>query len=290
MWILYSLFSGVVVAIFLLSSTRLSERHGVGYGKFVMATLVVSSVISLLFACFVNLDIPFQFAWRAILSGVVFGFSIVPFFTSFRYLNALSISVIVQMAPVLVLTQSWLFLEEEMTMPQVFGFLLVLCGSTIAAVRSGERRKESFLGFLLILCGITLASTSYPLMKYVTSELSKGEIFMLNRIGMALSTLLLLCLRPSRKRMFGLLELDKREQILYLGTLSLNALATLCMLLAIAAQPPGMNTSLAILVRLGMAQIVLFAIFFFTKKDENIMKKGIGAGIAIFGLAILALS
>ena len=87
-----------------------------------------------------------------------------------------------------------------------------------------------------------------------------------------------------------MLELDKKEQILYLGTSSLNALATLCVVLAIAAQPLGMNTSLATLARLGMAQIVLFAIFFFTKKDVNIMRKGIGAGIAISGLAILALS
>ena len=291
MWIAYALVSGCFLATFFWSSATLSERFGFGYGKFLMAAVPVSLVMMLVLAPFLRFDAELKMVLLAILPGIAFGLSSVPFFYSFKFLNALTISIFVQLVPVAVLIESWLFLGEGMSMQQLVAFIIILLGALVAAVESERhRRRDSFLGLALMVIGINLGALTYMLSKYfVRAGLEGIEVYFMNRMGMLISVVMLLCIGSERRRMLSLFATGRR-QLLYYGAFSASAIGVLLITLAIAAQPVGMNTSLANLVRQGTCQIVLFVVFFFTRRDVNILRKAVGASIVFAGLVLLALS
>ena len=211
MWIVYALVSGIFLAAFFYSSGMISERFGFGYGKFLMASVPVSLLMMVVLASFLRFETEFRTVCLAILPGIAFGIASVPFFYSFKFLNTLTLSIFVQLLPVAVLIESWLFLREEMSMQQLVSFVVILFGVLIAAVESEKkRRRDSFLGLALMIIGINLGAVTYILSKYLMRAGLEGiEVYFMNRVGMLITVAILLCIGSERKRWELQIKVDK---------------------------------------------------------------------------------
>jgi probable blue pigment (indigoidine) exporter len=290
MWIVFSIIGGLIYPVFVQGCSKLSK-----YGHESIRFLTSAALIGIVVAPMIVFKAWHGNAKTAILLsfvGLGYGFGGLFGFRAYRTLNALTISIVNQIMPVLVLVFSWLLLGSKMSALQLLAFAIVMTGTLIAVIEPQKKsRAQSMNGMLFAFGGIIISSLSWVLFNHVTTitKVSPFHVFIFIRIGLLINGLLLFAIPAFREEIFGLFKLGRKQFSYYLNE-SVGTVYGLMTVFAMVYLPDGTNPSLISLIVAAITQICLFAYFLLRKKEHYIKQKAIGAIIAFSGLLLLALN
>jgi len=286
MWIVFSVIAGMFLAPAYVLTKKLSNTYEKGYGRFIMTAGLASAPFALLGL----LSIGKPFGLVVVLGGMIYGYSISLFYRSMGMptVSAFVAATVVQLVPAVIAIMAWQLLDEPMTASELAAFGVMILGSLITAI-SKSNIKSSLKGLALLLLSVVLTSSYNVLLKYGRNEgaLSGWELFTLTRLGMCL-TVIGFFLTSGRRKLMSFFELRNNTKMLFVGNECMFMAFNWLFALAVAMQV-NKNVALASAIYFSANQTLLFLHSVARKKDTNIVRKSIGASLALAGLVYIAL-
>ena len=169
-WVLIATLSSVVYAAVSLTDKQILSKHKLDLYPFCLFAGSVNLLISLIIFLFLNIpSLQFIGIMKGISVGVLWGLAIWIMFSILKKREITRVELIFQSSPIFVIIMATLFLGENLSIPIIFSFVLMMFGSILASIEfnkqsSGLDKKDLlfllFSAFLVGVASIVLKSNS----------------------------------------------------------------------------------------------------------------------------------
>lgn len=234
-------------------------------------------------------------------AGIILLSGMLTVWASYLYFNAISqeqgssVIVLFQMMPIFTLVLSFLFLDEVITLPQLFGFILILGSAVVVSLEGGAGAFRLSKAFFLIVGVDVMISAANVLFKFVSGEYSFATLTAYSNWGLALGGLALYLAVPSIREAFN--HNLRTVPRLTIGLVFLNesmfVVGRLLSLLAIKLGPVSLvsvigGTQVFFGILLGwLLTVVAPGVFAEDIKPASLLRKGGLATLVVLGVVLV---
>lgn len=192
-WIFLALLAPFVYTINIFLDKYLIEARLTNYRSLPIFSGIVALPVVIFLSIFLKVEyLGFTDSLLTILSGVftIWAFSL--------YLEALIkeetslIVILMQLTPVIVLTLSYFFLGELITVKQLVGFIFLFLSSILVSFKKDKSKFKISKALVFILLADILWAIPYILIKFVSSSTSFSSLIMYESLGVVLGGICLL--------------------------------------------------------------------------------------------------
>jgi len=169
-WVLIATLSAIVYAGVSLTDKQILSKHKLDLYPFCLFAGAVNLLISLIIFLFLNLPSLSLFPIiKGISVGVLWGLAIWIMFSILKKREITRVELIFQSSPIFVIIMATLFLDEKLSLPIIFSFIIMIFGSILASFdvneeSSGLNKTDLlfllFSAFLVGCASIVLKSNS----------------------------------------------------------------------------------------------------------------------------------
>lgn len=204
MWILFALIPPLLNAVDSLGEKFLSEKHVENPIVIIINEGWIYLVVGLGILLFHHIfPLSFVQIGALLLSGMVFVFYLIPYFTALQKEDSSRVIPLFQFIPLLVLLFSFLFLHESITGKQLLGFAVTFVGAFMLTAEKGESKiVKPRKAFWYMLLSSILYSFAPILFKFVVVDTDFWTAFFYQAIGGGSAAFLLLLIPSYRKSFF----------------------------------------------------------------------------------------
>ena len=174
-WVLIATCSTIVYACVSLTDKQILSKHKLDLLPFCLFAGGVNLIISIIiFSFFPPTSFTLLVILKGISVGVLWGLAIWIMFSILKKREITRVELIFQSSPIFVIIMATLFLNERLSIPIIFSFILMMLGSILASIHidkesSGLNKKDLiyllFSAFLVGCASIALKSNSESLLE-----------------------------------------------------------------------------------------------------------------------------
>lgn len=292
-WLFFALLSPAAYSIVNFIDKYIIEKEVPDYQSLPIYSSIMAMVFGVLLWVITGFPVlNFQNTVLVMFTGMLTIWGAVFYFKALSDSEASRIIILFQIAPVITLLLSFMFLKETITLTQLLGFFFILLATV--GVSLGKRKKNFKLSsaFVLILLADLFWALSYVIFKYASELNSFSKIISFESWGLALGGLILYILFPSIREAFK--KTHKRVRKFALTLILFNEgiflIAKLLSFLAISMGP------VALVNVVGGTQVFFGILFGFILTliapkifQENITKEGLVKKISMATLVLIGL-
>lgn len=200
-WIIYT-----IIGVLLFSSTNYIEKYLVDKKiKEPLILTISSGPIFLLFGTiiyfFVHLQVVTFIQFSALIgAGIFLIMYLIPYYNALSEEETSRIIPLFQFVPVFTLIFSYIFLNEQLRIPQLIGFVLILFGGFAISLKKIEIEIFSLSKSFWLMILSSLLYTAVPIFfKYAVKSVDFWTAFFYQSIGAFIGSVLLLLFPPYKK-------------------------------------------------------------------------------------------
>ncbi|MBM31531.1 MAG: hypothetical protein CL764_01605 [Chloroflexi bacterium] len=294
-WVLIATLSSVIYAAVSLTDKQILSKHKLDLYPFCLFAGSVNLLISLIIFLFSNIpSLQFILIIKGISVGILWGLAIWIMFSILKKREITRVELIFQSSPIFVIIMATLFLEENLSIPIIFSFILMMFGSILASIEinkqsSGLNKKD----LLFLLFSAFLVGVASIVLKSNSKEIGELHALALRGVGIGI-TLGVPSLRISsfRKLIAYLTNIKKGPFII--STELGAALANMLIIIAITSGPVSIVQAIMgtrpVFVFIGSIILTIFGIKSFENWSKtNTLIKMISLIMVTSGLITLSL-
>ena len=294
-WVLIATLSSVVYAAVSLTDKQILSKHKLDLYPFCLFAGSVNLLISLIIFLFLNIpSLQFIVIIRGISVGVLWGLAIWIMFSILKKREITRVELIFQSSPIFVIIMATLFLGENLSMPIIFSFVLMMFGSILASIEfnkqsSGLDKKD----LLFLLFSAFLVGVASIVLKSNSKEIGEIHALALRGIGIGI-TLGVPSLRISSFRILIDYLTNIKKGPFIVSTELGAALANMLIIIAITSGPVSVVQAIMgtrpVFIFLGSIILTIFGIKSFENWSKtNTLIKMISLIMVTSGLITLSL-
>lgn len=227
-----------------------------------------------------------------VLTGVLTIWGLAIYFKALTNHEASRVMILFQMTPVITLILSSLFLKEQISFPQLIGFLLILFSSIAISINKQTKVFKISNAFFLVLLTDFFWASAYIIFKFVVNNIPFSKVISYESWGIGFGGLILYIFFPSIRNTFY--KIQKKAGRRIISFISINEgvflLSRFLNYLAISLGPVALvnvigGTQVFFAILYGLILTVLAPKVF----KEDINKEGLSKKIALGGFILLGL-
>jgi uncharacterized membrane protein len=172
-----------------------------------------------------------------VFAGIILDFYLLPYFKALKIDDASRIVPLFQFVPVFVLVMSYLFLKEVLTIDQLVGFVLILCGGFILSVKKVEGKIfKPRLSFWYMIAASFLYALVGVIFRFVVRVEDFWTTLAYQYFGMGIGAVALLIFFLTKNRYFKIVGLKSSMGIMVVNS-GIAILAQMAEVYAISLVP-----------------------------------------------------